>query len=54
VWKPNSALRHLEALRYAILNLHPFWEPLRDPHFEKIVASLAPTIIRAAPPMPAA
>ena len=27
----------------AILNLHPYWDPLRgDPRFEKIVASLAP------------
>jgi len=26
-----------------MLKLFPFWDPLRgDPHFEKIVASLAP------------
>jgi TolB-like protein/class 3 adenylate cyclase/Tfp pilus assembly protein PilF len=30
-------------LSYGQLRLHPFWDPLRgDPHFEKIVASLAP------------
>jgi hypothetical protein len=28
---------------YGELNLLPYWDPLRgDPHFEKIVASLAP------------
>jgi len=31
-------------LSYGQLRLHPFWDPLRgDPHFEKIVADLAPT-----------
>ncbi len=30
-------------LGYGQLRLHPYWDPLRgDPHFEKIVASLAP------------
>jgi len=30
-------------LTYGNLRLHPFWDPLRgDPHFDKIVASLAP------------
>jgi hypothetical protein len=30
-------------LTYGILKLHPYWDSLRgDPHFEKIVASLAP------------
>jgi TolB-like protein/class 3 adenylate cyclase/cytochrome c-type biogenesis protein CcmH/NrfG len=30
-------------LSYGLLKLHPYWDPLRgDPHFEKIVASLAP------------
>jgi hypothetical protein len=30
-------------LSYGALKLNPFWDPLRgDPHFEKIVASLAP------------
>jgi tetratricopeptide (TPR) repeat protein len=30
-------------LSYGELRLHPYWDPLRgDPHFEKIVASLAP------------
>ena len=47
------ALQQLEAglrapaaslmLSYGALKLIPFWDPLRgDPHFEKIVASLAP------------
>jgi tetratricopeptide (TPR) repeat protein len=30
-------------LSYGLLELHPYWDPLRgDPRFEKIVASLAP------------
>ena len=30
-------------LSYGELRLHPYWDPLRgDPHFEEIVASLAP------------
>jgi len=29
-------------LSYGALRLLPFWDPLRDPRFEKIVASLAP------------
>ena len=31
------------SLHYGFLKLHPIWDSLRnDPHFEKIVASLAP------------
>jgi hypothetical protein len=38
-----NALRHPILLSYGELKLSPFWDPLRgDPHFEKIVASLAP------------
>jgi TolB-like protein/Tfp pilus assembly protein PilF len=37
------ALRYPDFLSYGHLKLLPFWDPLRgDPHFEKIVASLAP------------
>jgi hypothetical protein len=48
--EPELALGQLEALSktpgyvtYGYLRLSPMWDPLRgDPHFEKIVASLAP------------
>jgi serine/threonine-protein kinase len=37
------AVRPPSSLNYGQLKLLPFWDPLRgDPHFEKIVASLAP------------
>jgi hypothetical protein len=30
-------------LSYGLLKLHPYWDSIRgDPHFEKIVAALAP------------
>jgi tetratricopeptide (TPR) repeat protein len=39
----EAAIRFPSFLSYGQLRLLPFWDPLRgDPHFEKIVASLAP------------
>jgi serine/threonine-protein kinase len=41
--KLDAAIRYPGSLGYGQLKLLPFWDPLRsDPHFEKIVNSLAP------------
>ena len=39
----RTTLQYPGDLSYGLLKLHPYWDSLRgDPHFEKIVASLAP------------
>jgi hypothetical protein len=39
----DTAIRLPTSVSYGQLKLLPFWDPLRgDPHFEKVVASLAP------------